>query len=76
MQGVPNDDWVDFDRNPMGVCFGDSGGPTFFHDRLVAVSSDGSRDCASWDHRARVDTETVQDWIESVMNEHGLLSRP
>lgn len=72
LENVPNDDWVDFDRNPMGVCFGDSGGPTFFHNRLVAVNSDGSEDCASWDHRARVDTHTVLDWIQSVMDENGL----
>ena len=69
---VPNDDWVDFDRNPAGVCYGDSGGPTFFQNRLVAISSDGSVDCASWDHRARVDTPTVLGWIQSVMAEHGL----
>jgi hypothetical protein len=72
LERVANDDWVDFDRNPMGVCFGDSGGPTFFHNRLVAVNSDGSEDCASWDHRARVDTHTVLDWIRSVMQENGL----
>jgi hypothetical protein len=69
---VPNQDWVDFGRNPAGVCFGDSGGPTFFHNLLVAVNSDGSEDCASWDHRARVDTRTVLDWIQSVMDENGL----
>jgi hypothetical protein len=72
LENVPNDDWVDFDGNPVGVCFGDSGGPTFFHNRLVAVSSDGSEDCASFDHRARVDTDTVLDWIESVLIENGL----
>ena len=72
LENVPNDDWVDFDRNPMGVCFGDSGGPTFFHNRLVAINSDGSEDCASWDHRARVDTRTVLEWIQRVMVENGL----
>jgi hypothetical protein len=69
---VPNDDWVDFDRNPAGVCYGDSGGPTFFRNRLVAIGSDGSIDCASWDHRTRVDTHTVLDWIDSVMAANGL----
>jgi hypothetical protein len=69
---VANDDWIDFDRNPAGVCYGDSGGPTFFHNRLVAIGSDGSVDCASWDHRTRLDTQTVLDWIRSVIAENNL----
>jgi Trypsin len=75
LENVPNGDWVDFDRAPTGVCFGDSGGPTFFLNHLVAINSDGSEDCASWDHRARVDTDTVLDWIQRVMDENGLHRR-
>jgi hypothetical protein len=32
---------------PFTVCFGDSGAPTFFNGRVVAIASDGDADCAS-----------------------------
>ena len=57
--------WVTFNRDPVGVCYGDSGAPTFFNGRLVAVASDGALDCVSADNRARVDSKEVRRWIKS-----------
>ena len=57
--------WVTFNRDPVTVCFGDSGAPTFFKGRVVAIASDGAADCASADVRARVDSKDVRDWIKS-----------
>jgi hypothetical protein len=70
-----NDYWGTW-RLPSRVCFGDSGAPTFVDDerdngtrRLVAVVSDGGRDCASTDARVRVDTAAMQEWIARVIRE-------
>ena len=57
--------WVTFNRDPVTVCFGDSGAPTFFRGRVVAIASDGAADCASADVRARVDSRKVRAWIKS-----------
>jgi hypothetical protein len=61
---------------PSRVCAGDSGAPTFVSDprekgarRLVAVVSDGGKDCASADARVRVDTAAMQEWIARVIRE-------
>ena len=54
-----------FNRDPVGVCYGDSGAPTFFKGRVVAVASDGALDCLSADNRARVDSTEVRTWIKS-----------
>jgi len=62
---------------PSRVCFGDSGAPTFAYERsadratrrLVAVVSDGGLDCSSRDARVRVDTATVQEWIDRVIRQ-------
>jgi hypothetical protein len=72
---VVDDTWASWEL-PSRVCFGDSGGPTFFHARaqttppemsLVAVASDGGIDCVSPDYRARVDSAGVQQWIRDTI---------
>jgi hypothetical protein len=70
-----NDYWGTWTR-PSRVCAGDSGAPTFVDDprdkrarRLVAVVSDGGKDCASTDARVRVDTAAMQEWITRVIRE-------
>jgi hypothetical protein len=50
------------------VCFGDSGAPTFFLGRVVAIASDGAADCLSADVRARVDSKEVRKWIKSQID--------
>ena len=80
MEKVVDDTWASWTL-PSQVCFGDSGGPTFFSDpesgpldvALVAVASDGGIDCIRRDDRARVDTPAVQQWITETILE--LLSR-
>jgi Trypsin len=62
---VVDQHWVTFNRDPVGVCYGDSGAPTFFKGRVVAVASDGALDCVSADNRARVDSKEVRKWIKS-----------
>jgi hypothetical protein len=62
-------DWVTFNRDPVTVCFGDSGAPTFFDGRVVAIASDGGADCASADVRARVDSKDVRNWIKSQIDQ-------
>ena len=62
---VVDQHWVTFNRDPVGVCYGDSGAPTFFKGRVVAVASDGALDCVSADNRARVDSKEVREWIKS-----------
>ena len=78
LDDVVDDTWASW-RLPSRVCFGDSGGPTFFNaqplteplDRsLVAVASDGGIDCISPDYRARVDTREVQRWIRDTIRQH------
>jgi hypothetical protein len=61
--------WVTFNRDPVGVCYGDSGAPTFFNGRVVAVASDGALDCVSADNRARVDSKEVRNWIKSQIDQ-------
>jgi hypothetical protein len=61
--------WVTFNRDPVGVCYGDSGAPTFFNGRVVAVASDGALDCVSADNRARVDSKEVRKWIKSQIDQ-------
>jgi hypothetical protein len=59
--------WVTFNRDPVRICAYDSGGPTFYKDRLVAVVSDGHEDCTSADVRARVDSADVRIWIKTTI---------
>jgi hypothetical protein len=65
---VVDQNWVTFNRDPVGVCYGDSGAPTFFNGRVVAVASDGALDCVSADNRARVDSKAVRNWIKSQID--------
>jgi hypothetical protein len=60
-------EWARFNLDPSGTCFGDSGGPTFFLNRLVAVMADGGPTCDMYDNRARVDAQSVLDWLESLI---------
>ena len=66
---VIDQNWVTFNRDPVGVCYGDSGAPTFFNGRVVAVASDGALDCVSADNRARVDGKDVRNWIKSQIDQ-------
>jgi len=66
---VVDQNWVTFNRDPVTVCFGDSGAPTFFKGRVVAIASDGAADCASADVRARVDSREVRNWIKSQIDQ-------
>jgi hypothetical protein len=66
---VVDQNWVTFNRDPVTVCFGDSGAPTFFNGRVVAIASDGAADCASADVRARVDSKEVRTWIKSQIHQ-------
>jgi hypothetical protein len=66
---VVDENWVTFNRDPVTVCFGDSGAPTFFNGRVVAIASDGAADCASADVRARVDSKDVRKWIKSQIDQ-------
>jgi hypothetical protein len=66
---VVDQNWVTFNRDPVTVCFGDSGAPTFFDGRVVAIASDGAADCVSADVRARVDSAEVRNWIRSQIEE-------
>jgi hypothetical protein len=66
---VIDENWVTFNRDPVTVCFGDSGAPTFFKGRVVAIASDGAADCASADVRARVDSKDVRNWIKSQIDQ-------
>jgi hypothetical protein len=75
---VVDDTWASW-QLPSQVCFGDSGGPTFFNSHpltrpldisLVAVASDGGIDCRKPDDRARVDTVSVQQWIRDTIRQH------
>jgi Trypsin len=66
---VIDENWVTFNRDPVTVCAGDSGAPTFFNGRVVAIASDGHLDCASADVRARVDSKEMRSWIKSEIDQ-------
>jgi Trypsin len=65
---------------PSYVCHGDSGGGVFLNyhpnengsdDKLVANVSDGGRDCRRQNNNNRLDTPSIQRWINDTMsNEH------
>jgi len=75
--GVANDINVQLSSAPGrsggGTCFGDSGGPTLLYgtDTIVAVTSFGmsANVCGGTEFNFRVDTEDVQDWMQSVLTE-------
>jgi len=75
---VVDDTWASW-ALPSRVCFGDSGGATFFNAQplsrpfdisLVAVASDGGIDCISPECRARVDKSAVRRWIVETIQQH------
>jgi Trypsin len=66
LRTVVDNDWASWSL-PGIVCFGDSGSPTFFRARVVAVASDGGFVCYERDDRARVDTTAAQDWIRQTI---------
>ena len=65
LRTVVDNEWASWSV-PGIVCYGDSGAPTFFSARVVAVASDGG-DCYEHDYRARVDTTAAQDWIRQTI---------
>ena len=65
LRTVVDNEWASWSV-PGIVCYGDSGAPTFFSARVVAVASDGG-DCFEHDYRARVDTTAAQDWIRQTI---------
>jgi hypothetical protein len=61
---------------PSFVCFGDSGGAIFLSappggngdaDQLVANVSDGGRDCRRQNNNNRLDTPSIQNWIDDTI---------
>jgi secreted trypsin-like serine protease len=51
-----------------GSCFGDSGGPVFWHDAdgnevLVAVTSSGDGMCVATGFNYRIDQPYIMEWI-------------
>lgn len=63
---------------PSYVCSGDSGGAIFLDvstdrknvdHRLVANVSDGGRDCRRQNNNNRLDTRSIQDWINLTIKE-------
>jgi len=69
LESLLDRNWASFSRNPVTICYGDSGGPTFHEGRIVAIVSDGAADCSSADWRARVDTDVVKSWIKRTIRD-------
>jgi hypothetical protein len=63
---------------PSYVCHGDSGGGIFLNahpnvrerDVLVANVSDGGHDCRRHNNNNRLDTRSIQNWINDTLREH------
>lgn len=61
---------------PSYICHGDSGGAVFLDppgrtdgEVLVASVSDGGLDCRSHNNNSRLDTRSIQDWIEHTVEQ-------
>ncbi len=64
LNGNPNDV-----RGGGGTCFGDSGGPVFLNEYLVAVTSYGyTSNCRYLGGYQRVDIPIVQDWLAPILD--------
>ena len=66
---VVDETWALWDL-PSYVCHGDSGGAIFLNNVLVANVSDGGLDCRRHNNNNRLDTRTVQSWIEATIRQH------
>jgi len=63
---------------PSYVCSGDSGGGIFLNPNpnvpdgevLVANVSDGGVDCRRHNNNNRLDTRSVQNWIDDTLRQH------
>jgi hypothetical protein len=63
---------------PSYVCSGDSGGGIFLNrssteangDLLAANVSDGGRDCRRHNNNNRLDTRSIQNWIDDTLRQH------
>ena len=63
---------------PSYVCSGDSGGGIFLNpsasvadaDLLAANVSDGGRDCRRHNNNNRLDTRSIQNWINDTLRQH------
>ena len=64
---------------PSHVCSGDSGGGIFVgssspgtgtRDVLVANVSDGGKDCRRHNNNNRLDTRSIQDWVNDTIRRH------
>jgi len=63
---------------PSYVCSGDSGGgiflnpsPTVAHGAVLAANvSDGGRDCRRHNNNNRLDTRSIQNWINATLRQH------
>lgn len=72
--------WLHYNQNPVvgsgGICFGDSGGPTYWTDAegnriLVAINSwVGAVNCNANGYSYRLDLPEIQDFIHSVLNQY------
>lgn len=63
LNGNPNDT-----RGGGGTCFGDSGGPVFLNEYLVAVTSYGyTENCRYLGGYQRVDIPVVQSWLSTFV---------
>jgi len=70
--------WLNLSQNQAtgdgGSCFGDSGGPVFWHDQvtgddiLVGITSWGDPNCISPSFNYRVDIQETLDFIEEYLN--------
>jgi secreted trypsin-like serine protease len=67
--------WLLLSMNPStgngGTCYGDSGGPHFLGetDIVVSLTVTGDRYCRATDWTARVDTETVLDFLAEFIDD-------
>ena len=78
MRRVVDETWALWSL-PSYVCSGDSGGAIFLRphpkrndggDVLVANVSDGGRDCRTHNNNNRLDTRSLQKWIDDTIKQH------